>query len=368
MKILFLSAANSNHTVKWVNTFSKRGHQVYLVCNKGHEPSENHINPEVKLHILKYGGVLGYYLNAFELAQYVKKIVPDVINVHYASGYGTLARISRISPYILSVWGSDVYEFPLQSRMKRYILEKNVNYATTLASTSNCMADQLKKVLDNQDLKIAITPFGVDLDRFSPALYADKNNHKKKKIVIGTVKALKPVYGIKELLLAFSDLKEKMVGSADVRLMVYGDGEQRTELERLIKELKLENSVQMPGKIPNVMVPEALSEFDIFCALSHRESFGVAAVEAMAMKKPVVVSKADGLQEVVEDGVTGYVVDVHDREGTVDRLQHLAMNPELRLQMGEAGRKRTELLYDWNKNVNQMLKLYESVRYRDGAK
>ena len=96
MKILFLSAANSVHTVKWVNTLAERKHEIHLVFNCGHAPSVDKIDGRVHLYQLKYSGTKGYYLNAKELKKLNKKINPDVINVHYASGYGTLARMAKL--------------------------------------------------------------------------------------------------------------------------------------------------------------------------------------------------------------------------------------------------------------------------------
>ena len=149
MKILFLSAANSIHTVKWVNALVEKGHEVVLVSNKGHEPKEDALDNRIQFYCLKYSGNLGYFLNAKELSILVKKIKPTVINVHYASGYGTLARIAKLPPYLLSVWGSDVYDFPYESKIKNRILKKNIKNADMLASTSKCMAQQLRKVMSD---------------------------------------------------------------------------------------------------------------------------------------------------------------------------------------------------------------------------
>ena len=79
MKILFLSAANSIHTVKWINALASRGHEVYLVYNKGHEPKMDQINKNIHQHQLKYKGGVGYYLNAKELRKLKKEISPDII-------------------------------------------------------------------------------------------------------------------------------------------------------------------------------------------------------------------------------------------------------------------------------------------------
>lgn len=364
MRILFLAAANSIHTVKWVNSMSNRGHEVYLLYNKGHAPHNDLINSSVKLHQLKFGGSLGYYLNSFELYNMVKKIQPDIIHVHYASGYGTLARLSKIGPIILSVWGSDVYDFPYEGKFKNQILKKNVRYADLLASTSQCMAFQLRKVMEDDSLKVRVTPFGVDVNCFDPNKYKKKTDA----IVIGNIKSLNPIYGIEELIYSVRELVEDDEIDDDIKKMlrveIYGDGDQKNELIGLISKLKLENVIYLMGKIPNNKVPEALANFDIFCALSQRESFGVSIVEAMAMEKPVVVSDVDGFKEVVEDGITGIIVDRKNVSQCKEALKKLILDETLQRQFGQNGRKRVLDLYDWEKNVSYMESIYYDFNNR----
>lgn len=365
MKVLFLSAASSIHTVKWVNALAKRGHDVYLVYNKGHEPKGNQIDEKVKLCPLKYSGVFAYYLNAKELKEIERKIQPDVINVHYASGYGTLARRGRIGPYLLSIWGSDVYDFPYHGKINKYILRKNVENAKMLASTSECMANQLRKVLEKPTLEIGITPFGVDLERFR---IEETLKREDETILIGNIKTLEPVYRIGDLINATRVLKDSLENkqlsdiSNRIRVHIYGDGKLRGELEQLIVKLSLENTVYLKGRIPNAEVPKILKEFDIFCATSEKESFGVSVVEAMAMEVPVVVSDAEGFKEVIEDGKTGFVVSSGGIETIAEKLERLILDTDLRRTLGKAGRKRVEKLYDWEKNVDAMEKLYKQLR------
>lgn len=72
---MFVSAANSTHTVRWVNALAERGHEVYLVSNRGHEPKEDALNSRVKLYLMKHSGGKGYYLNAGELRKIAKRII-----------------------------------------------------------------------------------------------------------------------------------------------------------------------------------------------------------------------------------------------------------------------------------------------------
>ena len=83
-RVLFLAAANSTHTVKWVNSLCEN-YEVHLVYCSNHQPENDRINSNVVLHKLKFKASLGYYTNAFELKKVFNEIKPDIVNVHYAS-------------------------------------------------------------------------------------------------------------------------------------------------------------------------------------------------------------------------------------------------------------------------------------------
>ncbi|PID82498.1 MAG: hypothetical protein CSB16_00925 [Clostridiales bacterium] len=365
MRILFLSDGSSIHTVRWVNTLANRGNEVHLVYKFNDFPKTDNIDKRVIQHRLKYGGTKGYFLNARYLNKLYKKIKPDVVNTHYASGYGTLARLAKLRPLVLSVWGSDVYDFPYQSKLNMKILLKNLNYADQIASTSISMADQVRKLLKNENFDIKITPFGVDTDIFSKK-EMKKNNDK---IVIGLVKSLENKYGIKTLIKAI-DLLIKNLNKKDeidiakkIQLDIYGDGSLKDELIEMIESKKLEDIVFLKGRIPNTEVPNALNEFDIFCATSEidSESFGVALVEAMAVELPSVVTDVSGFKEVCSDGQTGIVVEKKSVSAIAEGLERLVLNENLRNEMGKNARKRVLQLYDWNNNVDSMIEIYKEV-------
>ena len=363
MKVLFLSNAASIHTVRWVNALANRGHEIHLVFKKDDQPRDNEISNKVILHSLKYGGNKAYFTSAFELHKLYKKIKPDVVNAHYASGYGTLARIAKLKPLILSVWGSDVYDFPYQSKIKMNLIKKNLLYADKIASTSNCMADQVRKLLNSNSVDITVTPFGVDIEKFS----RKNESQNKEKICIGNIKTLAPKYGITDLIKAVRILKDNLVKkglreiSDNIVVQIYGDGMQREEILDLIKQLQLEDTVELKGRIPNHEVPAALEKMDIFCLTSVFESFGVSAVEAMALELPVVATDVDGFKEVVENDVTGIIVQRKNPAAIAKALEKLVLNKETRLEMGKNGRNRVIELYDWNRNVDTMLELYKSI-------
>lgn len=360
MKVLLLGSANSVHIVRWVNALCERGNEIHLVTQVNHKPDAA-ISGNVKVYELPVSGGKGYYLNAFALKRLVKEIKPDVINVHYASGYGTLMRMAKLKQAILSVWGSDVYDFPYQNKRHMKIIRKNLSYPKVIASTSNCMAEQVRKLL-GRNIDIPITPFGVETENYT---VGHRNNPDE--IVIGCIKTLEPTYGMDYLVQAIGILIDKLENEGlteiaqKVICKIYGGGPQREELQELINNQHLTGKVQLLGQIPHESVPDVLAQMDIFCVLSNMESFGVAAIEASAAGLPVVASDAEGFQEVIEDNVTGIIVKRREPMQAAEALEKLILNAGLRREMGVAGRKRVEHLYEWDENVATMEQIYKSV-------
>lgn len=360
MRVLLLASASSIHTVRWANALSEAGLEIVLATQ--HDPLEQ-MAPSVRIHRLPYSGEIGYFRNVRALKQILVREKPDLVNAHYVSGYGTTARLSGFKPLLISVWGSDVYDFPEKSSLHRWWTRANLMAATRVASTSHAMAKQTRCIAPALG-DIAITPFGVETDHFAPC--AQKRGDSDGPIVVGTVKTLREKYGIDTLVNAFVLLRHKLSAKTPklaerLRLRIVGDGPQREELGQLAARHGIASVTHFGARIPHDAVPEALRELDIYVALSRQESFGVAVIEAGACGLPVVVSDVGGLPEVVANGETGIIVPKENPEAAATALERLVLDSELRQAMGAAGRKRVETLYDWNNNVSQMIALYEDV-------
>ena len=356
MRILLVGALNSNHTKRWANAMINRGHDVMVAHRPDQIDKIGDLDPRVKTRALRFGGkTYSYYLNAFSLRKIYKEFKPDVVNAHYASGYGLLARIARVRPLVTSLWGSDIFDFPYRNKYNLFVIKKNLNYCDAVGSTSHAMADEARKVIGQPNKEIIVTPFGVDVNKFSPS---NEENHNERPI-IGIVKYLEPIYDIALLIKAFALVCKK----SDVRplLYIYGGGYLLEELRGLVNSLGLEDDVVFFGTIPNAQVPDALRMFDVFVNCSIKESFGVAIVEAMACGLPVVATDTAGYKEVVDDNVTGYILKDREPSTMADKIIELLNDNELRRAMGEAGRNKVLELYDWEKNVSIMEDLYRKL-------
>lgn len=360
MKIAFLAGYNVIHTVRWVNSLAEHGHEVHLLSlHRGQEK----LHPKVKKVVFPFPPPYGYYLNVPFLRYYLSRVKPDVLNAHYASGYGTLGRLSCYQPYVLSVWGSDVYDFPQYSARNRNLVVKNLKSADVVCSTSHAMAKFTRGLCPDLE-DISITPFGVDIDTFSPPIHPPKSDY----ITIGTVKKLEKKYGIDVLLRSFAVMREKVAlqsqALADqLRLLIVGGGSEEENLIKMAKDLKISDVTCFSGVVPYNKVPSMLNQMDVYVALSRldSESFGVAIIEASACGIPVVVSDVDGPCEVVNNHETGIIVPREDVSISAAALQSLVEGSALRLRLGQAGRAHVVENYDWDKSVLILDDIYQKA-------
>ena len=358
MKLLMLAPASVIHTQRWVEALHGRGIQLVLATQ--HDQASWRAPVGVKVVRLPHCGTAGYFRNVPALKRLLRDERPDLLNAHYASGYGTTAALAGFRPWLLSVWGSDVYDFPYESgakgRLKGWLLRRNLRQADAVASTSEAMAQQVRRLVPDIS-PVAVTPFGIDTDRFVPQPQPHGG------IVIGTVKTLAPKYGIDLLLQAFAQLRLAAGPSAALSLVIVGDGPQRAELEALSRTLGIAAHVRFVGAVPHAEVPLWLNRFDLYVAASRldSESFGVAVLEASACGLPVVVSDVGGLPEVVLQGETGSVVPRENVAAMAQAIGRLIAAPELRRRFGAAGRERVLAHYGWPHSVDVMLRCFDGV-------
>jgi len=354
MNLAILGFANSIHTVRWVNALVMKGHEVHLYSQ---HPAHPLLDTAVVYHPLFWFNPFGYLLNVLQLKFLLKRQQAHVLHVHYATGYGLLGRLSRFSPLIISVWGSDVFAFPKLSFVHRSILTKNLLAANIICSTSAVMAQETRLYCPLADIRVI--PFGIDSQQFKTV-----NRVQSEYIYIGTVKALTVDYGIDTLLKGFALLHQQADPSlqARLRLRIAGEGQQAQALQQLSQQLGIAELTTFSGQVAHDQVAAYLHDLSIYVAISRAESFGVAVLEASACALPVVVSNVGGLPEVVKDQHTGLCIDADDPQQLATALLFLLNHPQQAQQFGLAGRQWVKQQYEWANNVHQMASVYHSLQ------
>jgi glycosyltransferase involved in cell wall biosynthesis len=350
MKLMYIAFAHSTHTIKWVNYFKDLGHDIMLVS---FYPTDKEIEG-VDIRHIEIGNKNAALLRVFQVRKLIREFQPDILHAHYASSCGVVASMTRFHPFVLSVWGDDILEFPKKSFFHRWAVKKVILNADHVTATSNMLRDATEKLIDI-NMEMIVIPFGVDLDKFN---YFKRTG--KEKIKIGTVRIFRPKYGLEYLLKAFAKLRESY---NNITLTIVGDGILREKLHSLAASLSISDCVCFPGAVPNDKVAIYMRDFDIFAipSIGQGETFGVAAVEAMATGLPVVASNVGGLPEVVDDGKTGRLVKPGDVESLKNALEYYILSGDARIEHGRRGREKVEREYNWQENAKLMAKLYENI-------
>jgi glycosyltransferase involved in cell wall biosynthesis len=353
MKIMYIAFASSSHTIKWVNYFRDIGNDIMIVSFYPARGIEGMESRYIKCRT-RYTALL----KVNQVKKLLKEFKPDILHAHYASSCGIVAALTGFHPYVLSTWGDDILEFPKKSPLHRWAVKQAILKADHVTATSNMLCDHTRSLVNYQK-EVRVIPFGVDLQRFH---YIKRSSSEV--ISVGTVRNLRPKYGLEYLIKAFAELLPLY---NNIRLTIVGDGYLRQKLNSLVKDLDIENYVTFIGAVPNEEVVDYLKKFDIFVmpSIGHGETFGVAAVEAMATGLPVVASNIGGLPEVVDDGKTGILVKPGDVEALKKALEYYILSKEARIEHGRRGREKVKAKYDWRKNGECMNQLYKEILNRD---
>lgn len=355
-RVIYIGDLRSIHLVKWVKAFIDRDYRIKVVS------ASPVIEEDLEGYEIDYTVIPGLYSNSkknflptfLNLRKIIKSFDPHIIHIHYMpSNFTNLFYYRGLKNLIISVWGSDIiYDNPKKQESLRQIFYKRalLSQARVLTATNNFLRHKILEYFPNAR-EVEIIPFGVDTDKFK----LDTRGLKKEKITISFVKHLTPKYGPSFLIKAFSKVAERY---PNVELYMVGEGELMQELIKLARDLGVDDKIYFQGHISQIEVVELLKRTDIFVMPSIYETFGVAALEASAMEIPVIATKVGGVQEVVKDGKTGFLVDKEDISKLSNAILKLIKNKKLRKLFGKYGRSFVRENYEWNNNVNKMGKIY----------
>jgi len=148
---------------------------------------------------------------------------------------------------------------------------------------------------------------------------------------------------------------------SSVRLVIVGDGAEQANWMALAERLGVGGITHFAGRVPRDAIYSAIKGFDIAVVPSREEGFGLSALEAMAAGVPVVASRVDALQEVLQDGVTGLLCPVDDPHSLANALIRLISDIPLRKRMGAAGVAHAKQHYDIQAYKRQIATILEDI-------
>lgn len=254
----------------------------------------------------------------------------DLLHVHYAIPHASAAymaqQIARSKgievPFITTLHGTDI---TLVGKDKTYepVVTFSMNNSNAVTAVSENLKEETEKHFDITKEIHVITNF-VDLKRFQ---YLDKEHFKKiiapsGEKILAHVSNFRKVKRVQDVIHAFAEIRK----SVPCKLLMIGDGPERVNMEQLCRDLGTCNDITFLGKQDKM--EELLSIADLFLLTSEYESFGLAALEAMACRVPVISSNAGGIPEINIDGLTGYLSEVGDVASYVKNSLELLLNED----------------------------------------
>lgn len=305
---------------------------------------------------------------AGKIVDIVKEANLDVLHVHYAIPHASAALLAKMIlaeegrniPVITTLHGTDI---TLVGREATYepVVSWSINNSDAVTAVSESLRlDTLQHFNIRRD--IDVIPNFIDFTRFNK----QPKEHFKKAIAPNGEKILvhtsnfRKVKRVEDVVSVFCIVNQ----SIPSKLLMIGDGPERSHIEKMSREMSCSDKITFLGK--QEAVEEILSVCDLFVLPSESESFGLAALEAMACEVPVISSNTGGIPEVNINGVTGYMSNVGDVEDMAANALKILSNDETLLQFKHNSLEQAKK-FDLDIIIDSYIKVYERVMLKSHA-
>lgn len=298
---------------------AKKGHKVHFITYS--QPSRlDFFNENIFYHEVSIPAYPLFQYPPYELAlsgtmvstaQYAEL---DLFHVHYAIPHASAAYLAQKImedsgvgiPFVTTLHGTDITLVGKDAGFSP-VVEFSINHSDMVTCVSEDLKRETNEFFDVRKA-IKVIPNFIDPQKFQK----QKKDHFKKAICPNGEKLLvhtsnfRKVKRVEDVVMLFEKIRERI----PAKLLLAGDGPERQNIESKCRELKSCEDIRFLGKME--AIEEILSVSDLFILPSEKESFGLAALEAMACEVPVISSNAGGIPELNVNGVTGFLSDVGD--------------------------------------------------------
>ena len=302
-------------------SLSEHGHEVHFIAYE--LPVRlNKLNEKLFFHKVNVPDYPLFNFQPYELAlstklvEVIKLHSIELMHVHYAIPHAYAAYMAKKMledqgihvPIVTTLHGTDI---TLVGNHPFY--KTAVNFSINKSDIVTCVSASLKRdTLEKFDInnEIEVVPNFIDISKYilQQKRCIVENTESNKVPIITHVSNFRPVKNIKNVVLVFNNIQKEIPS----KLLMIGEGPEKEMAEQLCKELSIENKVEFLGN--SNQVEKNLCHSDLFLLPSNTESFGLAALEAMASKVAVISSDAGGLSEINIHGETGYLTKPDDIE------------------------------------------------------
>jgi N-acetyl-alpha-D-glucosaminyl L-malate synthase BshA len=285
----------------------------------------------------------------------------DLLHVHYAIPHSVSAYLARAMlaprrlPFVTTLHGTDI---TLVGSDRSYlpITKFSIEQSDSVTAISEYLRGVTREELQIER-PVEMIPNFVNCDVFEPADGDCRRNQfaSDDERILVHLSNFRPVKRATDVVEIFELVRRQI----PAKLLMIGDGPDRTVAEWMVREKGLTHAVIFLGKQDRVQT--LLNCADVLLMPSDIESFGLAALEAMACGVPVVASRVGGVPEVIADGVEGYLVAPRDIKTMAERALAILADPDRREEMGKAARQRASTQFCSDKIIPMYEGLYRRV-------
>lgn len=347
------------------SALAKMGHQVHFITSS--QPVKLNVFEEnIFFHEVVLNPYPLFQHQPFEVAltskivEEVKYHKLDLLHVHYAIPHASAAFLAKQIlkeqginiPYITTLHGTDI---TLVGKEPEF--EPTISFAINQSDIVTSVSDSLKRDTYkhfNVTKEIKVVPNFVCVSKFK----TEPGNCKKAIFAPNGEKILMHISNFRKVKRIQDIIRIHSIVSKQIptRLILIGDGPERSSMERLVRDLGVEESTYFLGKIKET--EKALCSADVYLMTSETESFGVSALEAMAAGVPVVSSNTGGIPEVNIDGETGYLSNVGDINEMAQNVIKLFEDDVLYNKISKSASEQAARF-----NISNILPQYENLYY-----
>lgn len=364
MKILYSCLSKSwggmeMFTITSIQQLLKREIKVGLVCAADSRIHIEANNLGIMIHPVKASS----YFHPFKiirLALLLKQNSYSLVHTQASKDLWLLVPALKLSNSKIPLFVTkQVGSFIVKKDILHKILYRKIS---KIFAISSAIKNNVIETTPVKPESVVIIPNGIDIEKFNPEKsdahkVRSEFNINKNDIVIGMLARFTPGKGHEEFLFAAKELNKEY---SNLRFLVVGEpsrgeSDYADKIKQLAKNYELHNIIFTGYRSDT---PEVLAAMDIFAFPSHSEAFGIALVEAMAMKKPSVCSNADGIFDIAIDRETSYMFENKNVEDLKIKLKQLIDSIETRTRFGENARKRVVEKFDIEKITEIVLQIY----------
>ena len=339
---------------------ANNGHEVHFICHELPFGLTGGPHPGITVHEVESARYppLKYpprdMAMAVKMASVARLAKLDILHVHYAIPHALSAFLARemLAPQrlrtVCTLHGTDITLVgadPSYRPLARFLIEA----CDVVTAVSDWLSQAAKDSLALSREAITIHNF-IDTDGYKRIGDASRETP-----TIVHVSNFRPIKRTSDVVEVFARVRDKM----EARLIMVGDGPDRDRALDCARTLGVDRDVSFVGVTENVAA--ILSKADVFLLTSEMESFGLAALEAMACETPVVATNVGGLSEVVEDDKSGFLLPLGDADSMAERVVQMLRDPALRSRMGQRGRAMAQEKFSPQTALKAYMDVYDSV-------